>query len=62
MSTYIRKYYLHRMVKQAGFRMKLEERHKTILIPVSCIALAKENKYIDELREKHQYGVQTIIG
>jgi len=61
MTTYIRKYYLHRQVKKAGFKLKLEETRKTINVPSSNIEEAKRNKYIEELRDQHHYGVQTII-
>lgn len=61
MTTYNRKYYLHRQVKKAGLNLKLEKCHKTIQVPPGEIPTAKENKYISELRDKYSYGVQTII-
>ena len=61
MTTYNKKYYLHRQVKKAGLNLKLETCHKTIQVPPGEIPTTKENKYISELRDKYSYGVQTII-
>ena len=60
MTTYIRKYYLHRKVKKAGFSLELEQCHKTINVLPSQVPEAKENKYVDELQNQHNYGVQIL--
>lgn len=60
MTTYIRKYYLHRQVKKAGFFLKLDECHKTIGVLPAQIPEAKENKYVSELQQQHNYGVQIL--
>ena len=60
MTTYIRKYYLHRKVKKAGFSLKLEECHKTIHVMPEQVNSAKENEYIKELQQQHNYGVQIL--
>jgi len=59
--TYKRKYYLHRQVKKAGFSLKLELKHKTINVPYDETHKAKENKYVQELQQQYNYGVQTAI-
>lgn len=59
-TTYIRKYYLHRQVKKAGFSMELEKCHKTINVLPAQIEEAKENKYVSELQQQHNYGVQIL--
>jgi len=61
LSTYIRKYYLHRQIKKAGFGLKLEQTHKTIDVPHNMVHLASENKYVLELQKDYNYGVQTSI-
>ncbi|NQU54059.1 MAG: hypothetical protein HQ522_16140 [Bacteroidetes bacterium] len=58
--TYIRKYYLHRQVKKAGLQMQLEHCHKTINVLPDQVTEAKENKYVIELQQKYNYGVQLI--
>ena len=59
--TYIRKYYLHRQVKKAGFNLKLEETHKTINVSTTQIEAVKENKYIAELQNEYSDGVQISM-
>lgn len=59
--TYIRKYYLHLKVKKAGFNLKLEKRHKTINIHHTMVQPAAENKYVLELQNNYNYGVQTSL-
>jgi hypothetical protein len=56
--TYNRKYYLHRRVKKSGCKLKLEETHKTVTITPEDADRLKEDKYLNELMERHQYGVQ----
>lgn len=60
-NTYDRKYYLNRKVKEAGFDLKLEETHKTIIIPPSKVNEALKNRYVRELRDKYNYGIQTVL-
>ncbi len=56
MSKYIRKYYLHRRVKECGCCLDLRKVTKTILL----FRGVEVNKYIQELKEKYSYGVQYI--
>lgn len=56
MSKYIRKYYLHRRVKECGCCLNLKGVDKTILL----FQDTKVNKYIRELKEKYSYGVQYL--
>lgn len=56
--TYNRKYYLHRRVKKHGCSLQLEETHKTVTISQEDADRLKDDKYLNELRNKHQYGVQ----
>lgn len=58
MTTYIRKYYLHRRVKQDGYTLSLEHCHRTINVAPSMVEDAKANKYLLELQQQHNYGVQ----
>lgn len=60
MSSYNRKYYLHRQVKKAGFSLRLETTLKTIGIPSWGVDAAAANKYITELRDRYQYGCQIL--
>lgn len=60
-STYNRKYYLNQKVRALGFRLKLEETAKTILVPQNMTDLAASSKYITELQQKHNYGVQLTL-
>ncbi len=57
-STYKRKYYLHNKVKLSGFKIDLNKTERTILVPDHRCTEASENKYIDELKNLHSYGVQ----
>ena len=58
--SYIRKYYLHHRVRSAGFNLKITKEFKTIQVKSDQTEKAKENKYISELRESYNYGVQLI--
>ena len=60
MTTYIRKYYLHRKVKDAGYSLTLGHPHKTINVFPGSVSEAKTNKYIGELQERYNYAVQII--
>ena len=60
MSRYNRKYYLHRQVKKAGFRLRLETSLKTIEIPSGSVESASGNRYIRELRDRYSYGCQIL--
>ncbi len=60
MSTYNRKYYLHRQVKKAGFCLMPGRVLKTIEVPQCEVERAAGNKYVAELRERYQYGCQII--
>jgi hypothetical protein len=58
--TYDRKYYLHRRIKSAGFRLQLEHMHKTIVITPDQVEPAKQDKYVAELQKQYSYGVQIL--
>ena len=60
MSTYIRKYYLHRRVTAAGASLSLEKCQKTILIRPEQYEQIRTNKYVQELQSRYQYGVQLL--
>ncbi|MEI7829345.1 MAG: hypothetical protein WCI31_06230 [Prolixibacteraceae bacterium] len=59
-TTYDRKYFCNKSVKDRGYKLKLETTQKTILITSDQVAAAKEDRYIRELAEKHNYGVQIV--
>lgn len=58
--TYKRKYYLHRQVKKVGFGLVLEHKYKTINVDPDHVAEAQQNKYVAELQNTFNYGVQII--
>jgi len=59
-TTYDRKYFANKCVKSRGYKLKLETTQKTILITSEQVAAAKDDRYIKELAEKHNYGVQIL--
>lgn len=59
-NTYDRKFYLHKRVKDLDLQVKLTKLEKTIEITTEEIAKLKGSKYVAELMNKHQYGVQII--
>lgn len=60
-NTYERKYYLNRKVKEAGFRLELEQTSKTILITPEMAEHAEVNKAVKELSKDYSYGVQYTL-
>lgn len=60
MSSYNRKYYLHRQVRKAGFRLRLGTALKTIEIPSGSVEGASCNRYVRELRDRYSYGCQIL--
>jgi hypothetical protein len=60
-TTYDRKYFCNKMVKEHGFKLNLEQTEKTIQIKQEDVEAAKSDRYIKELRDKHQYGVQVVL-
>lgn len=60
-TTYNRKYYLIREVKKAGFILREHKNERTIKVVFNKQYEAKRNKYVQELRTKHQYGVQITF-
>ena len=58
--SYIRKYYLHHRVRSAGFKLKITKECMTIQIKSDQTDKAKANKYISELRDTYNYGVQLL--
>lgn len=59
-TTYDRKYFMNKKVKDRGFRLNLEQTAKTILINQEDYEAAKSDKYVQELATKFNYGVQIL--
>lgn len=59
-NTYDRKFYLHKRVKDLELQVKLTKLEKTIEITSDEVAKLRGSKYVTELMDKHQYGVQII--
>ena len=57
---YNRRYYLHRRIRSAGFRLIANKEGKTIEVKPDQTVQAIDNKYIAELRDIHNYAVQYI--
>lgn len=60
-TTYERKYYLNKKVKQAGFQLKLELTAKTILVPPDHVHTALHHPAVQELSNCFNYGIQYTI-
>lgn len=60
-TTYKRKYYLIREVKKAGYELVKCGDNRIINVPWDKQNAARRNKYLQELRTKYQFGVQTIL-
>lgn len=58
-STYIRKYYLIRRVKAAGFNLTKKNDLRVYWIRPDQQEAANNNQYLKELMAKHSYGVQV---
>ena len=56
MSKYIRRYYLHRRVKESGHGLELKRESKTVLL----FQDKEISKYVRELKDKYSYGIQFI--
>jgi len=61
MTTYDRKYYLIRVVKEKGFELVHDKNDRTVMIPQSRKREAERLKQLHELQNKYQYGVQYTI-
>lgn len=59
MSKYVRKYYLHRILKAKGIKIKLTETNKTIYLKPEQITDATA-PHLKELANKHNYGIQFL--
>jgi len=59
-NTYDRKYFCNKKVKDHGFGLTLETTQKTINVRQEDVEKAQGDRYIQELAEKHSYGVQII--
>jgi hypothetical protein len=59
-NTYDRKYFCNKKVKDHGFGLTLETTQKTINVRQEDIEKAQGDRYIQELAEKHNYGIQII--
>ena len=60
-TTYDRKYYLIREVKKLKLEVSHERGERVVLIPWERQVEVKNNKYLLELRDKHNYGLQTEL-
>jgi hypothetical protein len=60
-TTYNRKYFCNKCVKDRGFKLKLETTQKTILVTPDQVEAASQDRYVKELAQKHNYGVQIIM-
>lgn len=60
-TTYDRKYFCNKMVKDHGYKLNLEQTEKTIVVKQEDVDAAKNDKYIKELAEIHGYGVQVTL-
>ena len=60
-TTYDRKYFCNKSVKDRGFKIKLETTQKTILITPDQVEAARNDKYVNELANKHNYAVQIVM-
>lgn len=56
--SYNRKYYLHQCVRKEGFSLTLEKTNKTINVNPGQTETIRDNKYVTELSNKYNYGVQ----
>lgn len=59
-TTYDRKYFCNKQVKQRGFKLNLEQTSKTIQIDPDHVEAAKGDRYVRELTQKYQYGAQIM--
>lgn len=60
-TTYDRKYYLIREVKKLNLHVSHAHSQRTVLIPYNRQEEVKENKYLCELRDVHNYALQTKL-
>lgn len=58
MSTYNRKYYLHKKMYDLGAVLRVVKNERVILIAPEMQDSFKGNKYARELVNVHQYGIQ----
>lgn len=56
--TYNRKYYLIREIKKDGFNLVSKKRERIIYIIPEMVDAAAKNKYLRELQQKHDFGIQ----
>ncbi len=59
-NSYDRKYYLNKKTKDLNLKIRRTKLEKTIEITSDEVEKVKGSKYIAELTEKYQYGVQII--
>lgn len=59
-NTYDRKYFCNKKVKDHGFALQLETTHKTINVHQEDVEAARGDRYVKELAEKYNYGIQII--
>ena len=56
--TYNRKYYLIREIKKAGFELVSRKCERIIYITPEMVEAASKNKYLRELQQKYDFGIQ----
>jgi len=60
-TTYDRKYYLNHLVKKDGFKLKLEQTAKTVLIPPDQVQESLKSIALQELSKSYNYGIQYTM-
>jgi len=60
-TTYERKYYLNHLVKKDGFKLKLEQTAKTVLIPPQQVQESLKSTALQELSKSYNYGIQYTM-
>lgn len=60
-TTYDRKYYLIREVKKLKLKVSHAKSERNVFIPFDRQEEVKDNLYLKELRDKHNYALQTAL-
>ena len=57
---YNRRYYLHKKIRKAGYRLTITKTVKMVSVTVDQVAAALQDKYLAELRNVHSYAVHYL--
>lgn len=60
-TTYNRKYFCNKSVKDRGFDLNLQKTEKTIRVTPDQVEMARNDRYVNELASKHNYAVQIVM-